>query len=131
MKGKHESETVIIEKGGFERYYYRKGKKAKHKTVRHKSKNPEKVTLANIGNLELYVYPYQHPDKVFIGVYPYSQTLSKSEVSALLGFYNKARWFLQEKWTKKAHFTKRAKIDSTLIQKAYGEGLDKLKKEEK
>lgn len=131
MASESESKTTIVEIGKFTRIYERKGKRKRVRTKREK-KNPKKVVLAKINDLELYVIPYDFPDCVFLGVYPeFTMKLEKHDIPKLLVFYNKARWFIEQKWLKKRHRTKRAENTSTSILKAYNFGVKKLKEAQK
>lgn len=125
------SETVIEEHGTFKRTYRRKGAKKKVKTER-KKKNPEKVVLAKMGDLELYVYPYSYPDKIFIGSYPkFTQVLEMSDLPKFFVFFNRAKWFLNGEWQKGYISAKGLKIPRHRIVRAYNYALDKQKKAKK
>ena len=124
------SETIITEQG-FRRIIYRKGKQKTQKTETHK-KNPLKVTLAKIGDLEIYVYPFQYPDKIFLGKYPqFTMILSKYDLGKWFASYNIMKWFLNGYWTKKAQKRKRSQKTSATIQKAYNLGIQNLKEAQK
>lgn len=128
FKKRYPSRTKTEEWGRFKRTTERRGKKRKQKTERVK-KNPKKVRLCQIRDLELYVLPYEYPDTVFIGKYPkFSMALDKYDIPRLFVFVNKMRWFLNGEWQKKVLFTKQSKKDSALCKKAYSSGLDELKK---
>ncbi len=89
-----------------------------------KKKNPKKVILDTIGDFQLYVYPYEYPDKVFFGCYPKSVSLDRNEIKKFLSLFNRARWFLKEFWTEKREpRTKGAKRLREYIRKSYAEGL--------
>lgn len=124
---KTESKTVIKERGSYERTYVREGKKYRQKTKRYK-KNPERVLLAKHGDMELYCYPFQYPDTVFLGIYPYSIQLNQSDLTMFFNFHNKAKWFLNEEAFRKPKRRKGANARRRAIVRAYGEGLNKLKK---
>ena len=70
---KYPSRTKIEEHGVFKRIYQRKGTQKRQKTERMKD-NPAKVVInhvgSSLGQLEVYVYPYDYPDTVFLGKYP-------------------------------------------------------------
>jgi len=125
---KYPSRTQIEEHGIFKRTYQRKGKQKRQRTERLK-KNPKKVTLCRVKELEIYVFPYEYPDTVFIGKYPtFSMALDRYDIPRLFVLVNKMRWFLDGKWQKRVNFTKEAQTHSALLQKAYNLGLDELKK---
>lgn len=125
---KYPSRTKTEEHGQFKRTFYRKGKRKRQKTERLK-KNPKKVTLCHIRDLEVYVIPYDYPNTVFIGKYPhFSMALDRYDIPRLFVFINKMRWFLDGYWQKGADFTKEAKTAPALLKKAYNLGLDELKK---
>jgi len=123
----HKSRTETTEYGSFIRKKTRYGKKRKQKTVILK-KNPEKVVLGKIGDIEVYVYPFQYPDKIFFGLFPMSCYLEEHQKEDVLVLYNRIRWFFKEDWTKKRKQTKHSKASRQAILKAYNVGLDKLKK---
>lgn len=88
-----------------------------------------KVTLVRLHNVELYVYPYDFPDVVFLGSYPhFTLEINKEDIKKFLIMYNRARWYFENHWQKNASKTKRAKRTSADISKAYNLGLNKLKK---
>lgn len=129
------SETIIEETGVFKRTLWRKGKQKRQRTER-KKKNPAKVVLAKIGDLDLYVYPYDFPDKVFLGSYPnFTMSLDKADVKKLFKIYNISKWYLdQEGFTKpKGDRKSRRGADARRrsIQKAYSYGLNKIKELQK
>lgn len=106
--------TITEERGYFLRKRYRKGKTKRQKTTIIKP-NMQKVKLMNINGLELYVYPQDFPDRVFIGIYPLSIELKQRDIRNLLGMYNKSRWFLANEWQKKRKQTKEAKTSRQAI----------------
>lgn len=131
------SETVITETGVFQRKYWRKGKKKRQKTQRLR-KNPLKVVLGKIGDLEVYVYPYQFPDKIFLGHYPdFTMVLGKEDLGKIWGMLNKMRWYLNGEWSTKERKrygisevirTKQAKRARVAMVRAYNLGLSRQKK---
>lgn len=124
-----ESITKTVETGAFIRTTYRKGKRRKQHTERVKP-NMKKVILGSIGDFEVYVYPFDYPDKVFIGKFPTSTYISMSGVRDLTGLANIMRWYLngeafsKENWRKAANSRKRA------IQKSYNLALNELRSSE-
>jgi len=130
-KNQQETETILTETGIFKRIYHRIGKKRQVHTERTK-KNPKKVVLARIEDLELYVLPYEFPDKIFLGKYPeFTMMLDKYSIPKLMVFYNKARWYAKKEWQNKLHFTKEAQKGSALLVKAFNMGLKQLKELDK
>ena len=128
---KQESETIIKEHGVYKRTLYRKGRKRRQRTQRLK-KNPEKVVIGKIGELEVYVYPYNFPDKVFLGQYPnFTMTLTKQDIPKLFCIYNISRWYFNGEWQNEPKKSKPAKRLRKLLILAYKTGLDKLKKTKK
>jgi hypothetical protein len=88
-----------VEMGKFFRVKYYKDGKTKQKTVKTVG-NPLKVTLGKIGDLEFYVYPYDYPETVFLGIYPISVELDEKDYRKLFGILNRVRWFLRGEWQK-------------------------------
>jgi len=135
LKPKTESATVIEEHGVFKRTFWRKGKQQHQKTER-KKKNPEKVVLGEIGDLQIYVYPYDFPDKIFIGCYPkFSMVIGKEDLSKFFALYNKMRWYLEGEWyaKRKEGYYKPKRLKATErtrlhIQRSYNCGLERVKK---
>jgi len=124
---KTETETIIKEHG-FRRLILRKGKTKRQKTEIIQ-KNPKKVTLDKIGNLELYCYPSDYPEQVFIGTGNESQTLNKYEVRQLFKFYNLSNWYLKGEWQHKTK-SKRTEKRRREIEKAYNLALKTQKENE-
>ena len=125
---KTETETIIKEHG-FRRLILRKGKVKRQKTEIIE-KNPLKVTLDKIGDMELYCYPFDYPEHVFLGFRGTSQTLNKYQVRQLFKVYNIAKWFLNSEWqhkTKSKRTTKRRRE----IEKAFNLGLKRQREREK
>lgn len=117
-----ESYTKTVESGAFIRTIRRKGKKRKIKTERFK-KNEKKVILGHIGDFEVYVYPYDYPDKVFLGQFPISTMLDNSNFAQLLSNYNKVKSFLEGNYFSKPNWRKGANSRRRDIQRAYNRGL--------
>ena len=129
---KQETETIIKEHG-FRRLIIRKGKTKRQKTEIIQ-KNPMKVTLDKIGDLELYCYPFDYPDTVFIGLGEHSQPLNMYQTRQLFKFYNVSRWFLQGEWTKDLDWRgkpKRSMRTRGELKKAYNLGLERQKETKK
>lgn len=118
--------TITREYGYFQRIKTRRGTKKRQKTIKVQS-NPEKVVIDRIGDLEIYVYPYSYPDKIFIGIYPMNTTLEREDFNRLFGIMNKIRWYLEEEWTRNPKNQKGSKYLRQRIVQAYNFGLSKLK----
>lgn len=114
--------TRTTEYGYFIRKKLRKGKIRRQKTVKLPAKG-KKVVLAKLNDIEIYVYPYDYPDKVFFGIYPLSTMIGEDDLSKLFGIYNKIRWYLKEEWTKKGDSRSKAKYPRQRIVNAYNAGL--------
>jgi hypothetical protein len=133
---KEESTTVIVEHGTFKREYRRKGKNSKTKLIRY-TKNPEKVVLCKIGELEVYVYPFNYPDKVFFGKYPhFTMQMNEHEITDLFRAYNRIRWYFEHAFDpikepqKTAKNEKQANRTRLSIRKSYNHALNKLPRPE-
>lgn len=125
----HISKSVEDEYGSFHRRIWREGKKKHTKTVKP-IKNEEKVTLGFIGQIEVYVLPYSFPDRVFFGLYPYSTSIDKNDVSEIQSAYNKTRSFLREDWQIERRRGKGANARREAIVTAYNYGLESQKQQE-
>ena len=124
------STTRTTESGAFIRTVIRKGNKRKQETKRIK-KNDKKVILGHIGEFEVYVYPYDFPDTVFIGCFPLSTKINVSNLSELrracnlIKAYLDGIYFKNDGWRKSTNSRRRA------IQTAYNLGLKDVKKPKK
>lgn len=114
--------SKTVESGAFIRTTYRKGNKRQTKTEKFQ-KNQKKVILGMIGDFEVYIYPFDYPDTVFIGKFPVSTKLDSFHVKDLLIAFNRARWFLEGNWQNEAQTTKASKIARQQIQRAYNLAL--------
>ncbi len=117
-----ESWTKTTESGAFIRTTTRKGGR-RHQETKRFTPNDEKVVLGHIGDFEVYVYPYNFPDKVFIGHFPVSTVLDANCVSAVLSAYNKARWYLNGEWQNKPQHRIAPNSRRRSIVRAYNLGL--------
>lgn len=112
---------------------WKKGKKI-HQKLQRQVSNRKKVTLCSIGNLEFYVYPYEYPDKIFMGIYPQSQTIGSFDLKKFWGIFNRLRWFLNGEWQKpqiKHKNSKEANILRRRIVSAYNLALDEIRRKKK
>jgi len=121
--------TKTVETGAFYRTVIRKGKKRKQKTIRL-TKNEKKVTLGYIGDFEVYIYPYDYPDTVFIGKFPVSTKIEGTDWRKLYRIARKVKWYLTGEAWKTKHYTKASKKAYTQLIKAYNSGLKSLKNPE-
>lgn len=125
-----ETKTYTTESGAFYRKTWRIGKKRKTKTVRI-TKNDKKVILGHIGEFEVYVYPYDYPDRVFIGQFPVSTQIEATERRTLMGICAKICHYLAGTYFKEPNWRKGANSRKRDIQKAYNNGLNELKRKKK
>lgn len=121
--------TKTVESGAFIRTTYRKGNKRKTETKKM-SKNDKKVVLGRIGDFEVYVYPFDYPDTVFIGTFPVSTKLDTFCINQLFTAYNRARWFLNGEWQNEPQSSKAAKIARQRIVSAYNQALHSQRRKE-
>lgn len=128
MGKKEESYTRIQESGAFIRTYVRRGKKRHVKTKRIR-KNNKKVVLGSIGDLEIYVYPFDYPDLVFIGKFPVSTTVTRGNVNEVIAGYNKIKWYLSGEWQNGFKNGKGANSSRRAIITAYDLGWKQYKKD--
>ena len=119
---KEESTTITEESGIFNRKIIRKGKKTTVSTIKVKDNN-SKVILGSLGTLQIYVYPYSYPDKVFVGKYPISTVIEKTNVQQLMSSMNIVRWFLGGNWQNNTKCRKNVKKLREKIQNAYNNEL--------
>jgi hypothetical protein len=124
------SVTKTTESGAFIRTTYREGKKRRQETVRIE-KNTKKVVLGHLGEFEVYVYPFDFPDKVFIGKFPVSTYITLSDVKGAMGIINISKWFLEGKAFDKPTWRKAANSRRRAIQTAYDQALNELTSKKK
>jgi hypothetical protein len=104
-----ETITKTTESGAFIRTTIRRGKQRTQTTKRIKP-NMKKVILGSIGDFEVYVYPFDYPDKVFIGKFPVSTFLDKTGLAGVQGIINISRWFLDGKALNELSAKEKARI---------------------
>lgn len=114
--------TITTESGAFYRRTIRKGNKRKT-TTKKLTKNEKKVILCRLGDFEVYVYPFEFPDSVFIGKFPVSTTLDAFTYRQLFTAFNRVRWYLENNWQNERFQTKQAKTTRQAIVSAYNRGL--------
>lgn len=117
------SMTKTTESGAFIRTTIRHNNKRKTKTERFK-KNDKKVVLGFIGDFEVYAYPYDFPDRVFIGKFPVSTQLENANINTLFSVFNRARAFLNGDYFNKPNSRKAANSRRQQVQTAYNLGLN-------
>lgn len=121
------SVTKTVESGAFIRTTIRHDNRRKQETKRMKP-NDKKVILGHLGDFEVYVYPYDFPDTVFIGAYPVSTQISSSNVGELGAAFQKARWFLAGYWQNEPNWRIAPNSRKRACEKAYNAGLETVKK---
>jgi hypothetical protein len=125
-KEEYASVTKTVESGAFIRTTWRKGKKKHQDTVKIKV-NQKKVVLGFIGDFEMYVYPFDYPDTVFLGKFPVSTQIKSTNVKEVLGAYNQMRWFLANGAFSKDGKRKGVNARRRTIQSAYNSGVLELR----
>lgn len=125
--GKKPTMTIETEYGYFIRRKTRRGKKRTQKTERLK-KQSQKVVIDRIGELEIYVYPYDYPEKVFLGIYPLSTVIGEEDFKRFFGILNKIRWYFNDEWVKDRKREKGVKSLRQRIVNSYNMGLEEMKK---
>lgn len=88
------------------------------------TKNQKKVVLGHIGDFEVYVYPYDFPDTVFIGKFPVSTKIDGNCINQLISAYNKARNFLSGNYFSGDGSRKGANMRRRSIKRAYNHGVN-------
>jgi len=86
-------------------------------------KNQKKVVLCKIGDFEVYVYPYDYPDTVFIGEFPVSTQLEKGSEKQLLRGYNLIRSYFNDCYYNKGSWRETTNSRRRAIKKAYNIGM--------
>jgi hypothetical protein len=87
--------TTITKRGEFEEVISKVGEETVFKRIHYSKRNPAKVTLARIGRIEIFCYPYSSFKKIFIGFGNKAVELTKYDLPKLLGAYNQGRWFIE------------------------------------
>jgi hypothetical protein len=118
-----ESVTRTTESGAFIRTIIRKGKK-RHQDTKRVKKSDKKVTLGWIGEFEVYVYPYDFPDTVFIGKFPVSTQIQKGTENGILNVAQKIRHYLEGAYFNKPNWRKGANARKRAVKQAYNKGLN-------
>ena len=85
--------TEEIEEGTYIRRKIRHGEKRKQKTNRLR-KNPEKVILTYLGDIEFFCYPYHNDETVYARIGKSITGIDKYESQKLLHCYNRIKWAL-------------------------------------
>lgn len=129
MPKEKESVTITEESGLFVRRTIRHGKKRKTEVSRIKT-NDKKVVLGYLGKLQVYVYPYSYPDRVFIGEFPTSTYIDSTDVHKMLKIMNTAKWFLGSHWQNNKKCSKNVQFLKEQIKTAYSAGLNEIKDSE-
>jgi hypothetical protein len=86
-------------------------------------KNDKKVVLGHLGEFEVYIYPYDYPDTVFIGKFPVSTQIESDawrnilKVAMRIKAYSENQYYKKDGWRKEANARRRD------IKKAYNLGL--------
>jgi hypothetical protein len=91
----------------------------------------KKVVLGHFGDFEVYVYPFDYPDKVFVGKFPISTMFDSTNVKQTLGVYNQMRWFLSGEAFKEPNWRKGSNSRRRAIVSAYNLALSELRSKEK
>jgi len=125
--GKKLSVTRETERGYFIRTKVRHGKKRHQKTIKLKPSH-KKVIIDQIADLQIYVYPKDYPDKVFLGIYPMSTMIGEEDYKRLFGILNKIRWYFDDQWVKHPKREKGAKFLRRRIVNSYNLSVSELKK---
>jgi len=86
-------------------------------------KSQKKVVLGHIGDFEVYVYPYDYPDTVFIGEFPVSTQIEKGNETSLLRCYNKIRAYFANSYYNKDSYRETTNSRRRAIKKAYNIGM--------
>ena len=122
IKRLRESRTTTYESGQFERTKIRQGKKRKQRTVKI-PKRESKVVLYKIGRLQLFAYPYDNRNKLFIGYGKFAHPIDKYSVHRILVLYNIAKWFLSKGFKLSMQGKSRSSLGKP-IQRAFKKGLE-------
>lgn len=125
-----ETLTITTESGAFIRKTWRHGKKRRQETTRVKP-NYKKVVLGHIGEFEVYVYPFDYPDKVFIGKFPVSTYINIGEVKSLFGLTSTMKWYLNGEAFNEPQRSKAANARRRTILSAYNLALSELRNSKK
>jgi hypothetical protein len=125
-----ETITKTTESGAFIRTVIRHGKQRIQTTKRIKP-NMKKVVLGYVGEFEVYVYPFDYPDKVFMGKFPVSTMLDSTNVKQILGVYNQMRWFLSGQAFNEPLKSKAANARRRAIVSAYNLALNEKRSNDK
>lgn len=87
--------TVEYRSGYYEQQIIKSSTGEKHEKLIRYEKNPAKVVIGKIGNLEISCYPYDFPDKVFYNVSGGKGQLDRYDCAKMQAIQNKIRWYLE------------------------------------
>jgi hypothetical protein len=91
----------------------------------------KKVVLGHAGEFEVYVYPFDYPDKVFMGKFPTSTMFDSTNVKQILGVYNQMRWFLTGQAFTEPLKSKASNARRRAIVSAYNLALNEIRSNDK
>lgn len=94
IKTLRSQKTVEYRVGNFEQKITRHGKKRKVNTIR-KGKSEHKLTLAWIGNAEIFCYPFDSVEKVLMRIENRVISLDKFTVPSFMRAYNNSTWYFE------------------------------------
>jgi hypothetical protein len=119
------SVTKRVESGTFTRTIIRRDGRKTVKTTLIKP-NKKKVIIGHLGDMEVYVYPFEFPNRVFIGKFPYSTSLDRQDAAKMFGLAHTMMWFLNEEPYKKVKRRKAPRMLSERIVSAYNYAQNEL-----
>lgn len=108
----------LEEQGIYTRKVLREGKKTKTETTRIRI-NEGKVNIGSIGGMSAYVYPYSYPNYVFLGKFPFTTKIKKTNVHEFITTMNRCKWYLDGNWENGNQTRREVRELAQKIQNAY------------
>lgn len=124
-----ETKTVEYREGIFQEQIIKHGESEKRKTKKMK-RNPEKVILTYLGNIEFFSYPFSSENKVYARIGKEITAINKYEAKSIIAIYNVVNWALDGGITKSVRGESKSKL-SEKVKSAYNEGFQNMRKSEK
>ena len=92
-----QKETRITEyrRGEYEEVIKKTGDKETSRREIKFERNPAKITIAYLGNVEFFCYPYSSTDKIFMRIGRKVQAIDKYDLPKVFAIFNKGRWFVE------------------------------------
>jgi hypothetical protein len=72
-----------------------KDEKKKERETVEIERNPKRLVFGEVKDLQVYTYPYDFPNMIFIGIHPFSVGITERELNTLWGVLSRARAYFR------------------------------------